>query len=113
MQYSGLVSSQCSKTVMTPLKNIGRTRAIVGYFFYENLRLNQQLDVIEYGVLLQKLLIFFIFRVFSCYLPNRMKDFTLSRLFSYLYLASEGDQNTFYLFQSSNQFAFSRGDNAL
>jgi hypothetical protein len=24
--------SQCSKTVMTPLKNRGRTRAIEGYF---------------------------------------------------------------------------------
>jgi hypothetical protein len=31
-----------------------------------------------------------------------MIDFTPSRLFFYLYLASKGDQNTFYLFQSSN-----------
>ena len=46
-----------------PLKNIGRTRAIEWYFFYENLRPNQQQDVIEYGVLLQNLLNFFIFRV--------------------------------------------------
>ena len=57
--------AQCSKTVMTPpLKNIGLTRAIEGYFFYENLRLNQQLDVIEYGGVLQNLLKTFIFRGF-------------------------------------------------
>jgi hypothetical protein len=37
--------SQCRKTVMTPLKNIKGTRTIKGYFFYENLRPNQQLDV--------------------------------------------------------------------
>jgi hypothetical protein len=94
--------AQCSKTVITPLKNIQRTRAIEGYSFYENLRPNQQLDVIGYKVLVKNLLKTFIFRVFSCYLPNRMKNFTLSRLFFYLYLASKGDQNTFYLFQSSN-----------
>jgi hypothetical protein len=56
--------SQCRKTVMTPLSNIGRTRKIKGYFFYENLRPNQQLDVIEYGVLLQNRLKTFIFRGF-------------------------------------------------
>ncbi len=39
-------------------------RAIEGYFFYENLRLNQQLDVIEYGGVLQNLLKTFIFRGF-------------------------------------------------
>ena len=94
--------AQCRKILMTPLGNIGRTRIIGGYFFYENLRPNQQLDVIEYGVLLQNLLKTLIFRVFSCYLPNQMKNFTLSRLFFHLYLASKGDQNTFYLFQSSN-----------
>ena len=100
LQTSSL--AQCRKILMTPLGNIGRTRIIGGYFFYENLRPNQQLDVIEYGVLLQNLLKTFIFRVFSCYLPNQMKNFTLSRLFFHLYLASKGDQNTFYLFQSSN-----------
>jgi hypothetical protein len=40
--------AQCSKTVMTPLKNRGRTRAIEGYFFNENLRPKLQLDVIGY-----------------------------------------------------------------
>ena len=53
-------------------------------------------------VLLQNLLKTFIFRVFSCSLPNQMKHFTLCRLFFYLYLASRADQNTFYLYQSSN-----------
>ena len=81
---------------------LGRTRAIEGHVLNENLWPNVQLDVIGYKVFLQDLLIFFIFRVFSCYLPNWMKNFTLSRLFFYLYLASKGDQNTFYLFQSSN-----------
>ena len=87
---------------MTPFKNIGQTRAIARYFFHENLRPNQHLDVFEYGVLLQNLLKTFIFSGFSCYLPNWMKNFTPSKLFFYLYLASKGDQNTFYLFQSSN-----------
>jgi hypothetical protein len=59
---------------------------------------------------------------FSCHLPNWMKNFTLSRLFFYLYLASKGDQITFYLFQLSTslncnitviQFVFSRADSAL
>ena len=86
---------------MTPLGNIQGTRNIKGYFFYENLRPNQQLDVQAMYGLLQNLLKTFIFRVFSCHLPNWMKNFTLSRLFLYLYLASKGDQNT-YLFQSSN-----------
>ena len=63
---------------------------------------NQRTDyicitVIGYKVLLQNLLKTFIFRFFSCYLPNQMKNFTLSRLVFYLYLASKGDQNTFYL----------------
>ena len=40
--------AQCSKTVVTPLKNRGRTRAIEGYFFNENLRPKLQLDVIGY-----------------------------------------------------------------
>jgi hypothetical protein len=94
--------AQCRKTVMTPLKNIQRTRTIKGYLFYENLRPNQQLDVLGYMGFLQNLLKTFIFKVFSFYLPNRMKNFTLSGLFFHLYLASKGDQNTFYLFQSSN-----------
>jgi hypothetical protein len=47
-----------------PLKNIQQTRAIEGYFFYENLRPNQQLDVIGYKLLLQYLLKTFIFRFF-------------------------------------------------
>ena len=87
---------------MTPLKNFGRTRVIEGHFLNENLGPNRQLYVIEYKVLLQNLLKTFIFRVFSCYLPNRMKNSTLSKLFFDLYLAFKGDQNTFYLFQSSN-----------
>ena len=37
--------AQCRKTVMTPLGNIQGTRNIRGYFFNENLRPNQQLDV--------------------------------------------------------------------
>ena len=82
------------------LRNIQRTRTIKGYFFYENLRPNQQLDVLGYKGFLQNLLKTFIFRIFSCHLPNWMKNFTPSRLFLYLYLASKGDQNTFYLFQS-------------
>ena len=94
--------AQCRKTVMTPLKNFGRTRAIEGHFFNENLWPKLQLYVIGYKVLLQNLLKTFIFRVFSCYLPNRMKNSTLFRLFFDLYLAFKGDQNTFYIFQSSN-----------
>ena len=52
------------------------------------------MDVIGYKVLLQDLMKTFIFRVFSCHLPNQMKNFTL---FFYLYLASNGDQNTLYV----------------
>ena len=99
-QKSSLLA-QCFKILMTPLKNIQQTRAKEG-IFYENLRPNHQLDVIGYKVLLQNFLKTFICRIFSCYLPNQMKNFTVSRLFFYLYLASKGDQNTFYLFQSSN-----------
>ena len=79
---------------MTPLRNILGTRNIKGYFFNENLRPNQQLDVQAMEGLLQNILKTFIFRVFSCHLPNWMKIFTLSRLFLYLDLASKGDQNT-------------------
>ena len=46
--------------------------------------------------------IFVVSILFSCHLSNWMKNFTFSRLFLYLYLASKCDQNTFYLFQSSN-----------
>ena len=70
---------------MTPLENIEQTRAIEGCVFYENLRPNQQLDVIAYGALLQ----------------NHLKTCIL-RVFFHLNLASKGDQNTIYLFQSSN-----------
>jgi hypothetical protein len=66
---------------MTPLKNIGRTRAIEGHVLNENVWPKVQLDVIGYKVLLQNLLKTFTFRVFSCYLPNRMKNSTLSTLF--------------------------------
>ena len=64
-----------------PLKNTVRSRAIAGYFSNENLRPNQQLDVIGYNVLLQVLLKTFIFTFISCYLSNLMKDFILSCLF--------------------------------
>ena len=40
--------AQCRKTVMTPFRNIQGTRNINGYFFYENLRPNQQLDALGY-----------------------------------------------------------------
>ena len=73
--------SQCSKTVMTPLKNRGPTRTIAGYFFNENLRPKLQLDVIGCQALLQNLLKTLLFRDFYCYLQNQMKNFTLSRLF--------------------------------
>ena len=73
--------AECRKTVMTPLRNIQGTRNIKGYFFYVNLRPNQQLDAQAMYGLLQNLLKIFIFRVFSSHLPNWMKNFTLSRLF--------------------------------
>ena len=60
---------------MTPLGNIGRTRIIEGYIFYENLRPNKQLDVIEYGVLLQNLLNTFIFRGFFLIFAKPDKEF--------------------------------------
>ena len=66
---------------MTPLKNIGRTRAIEGHVLNENLWPKLQLDVLGYKVLLQNILKTFILRIFSCYLPNWMKNFTPSRLF--------------------------------
>ena len=56
--------AQCRKTVMTPLKNFGRTRAIEGHFFNENLWPKLPLYVIGYKMLLQNLLKTFIFRVF-------------------------------------------------
>ena len=64
-----------------PLENIQQTRTIKGYLFNENLRPNQQLDVHALMGFLQNLLKTFIFRGFSCHLPNWMKNFTLSRLF--------------------------------
>ena len=76
---------------MSPFKKIGRTREIEGHVLNENLWPNEQLDVIGYKVLLQNLLKTFTFRIFSCYLPNWMKNFTLSRLFFDLYLAFKGD----------------------
>ena len=47
-------NSQCRKTVMTPLRNIQGTKTIKGYFFYENLRPNQPLDVLGHTGFVQK-----------------------------------------------------------
>jgi hypothetical protein len=38
---------QCSKTVMTPLKKFGRTRAIEGHVLNENLWPNLPLDLLK------------------------------------------------------------------
>ena len=70
--------TQCSKTVMTPPQKIWGTSAIEGHVLNENLWPNVQLDAIGYKVLLQNLLKTFTFRILSCYLPNWMKNSTLS-----------------------------------
>ena len=111
---------------MTPLRNIQGTRNIKGYFFYVNLRPNQQLDVLGYKGFSQNLLKTCIFRTFSCHLQNWMKNFTLSRLF-FTFIWPLNVIKT--LFTNLNhqiksissincnitliQFVFSRGDSAL
>ena len=56
--------AQCRKSVVTPPQKYSAKQGNRWVFLNENVRPNQQLDVIEYGVLLQNLMKTFIFRCF-------------------------------------------------
>jgi hypothetical protein len=137
LKFHSILCSSAFKFLMNPstprilhigiwLEETKGNRAIVGYFFYENLRPNQQLNVIGYKVLLQNLLklLFLGFFLVICQTGWRILLF-IDCFFTFIWpLKVIKTLFTYFNHQSKSitplncnmtliQLVFSRGDTAL